>query len=89
MPLLILKQCSKFTKNCFLVQNAPPIEQEPGRLRRNDMWQPHAAGGARHGIGDGDGDGDGDVCAVLDAEHNHDVAGDQGVNTVCASLGTS
>lgn len=51
------------------------------------MWQLHAAGGARHGIVDGDGDGD--VCAVLDAEHNLDVAGDQGINTVCASLGTS
>lgn len=83
MFVLILKQYSNFMKNCFLVQDAPPTEQEPQRLRRNDMWQPHAAGGARHGIGDGA------VCAVLDAEHNLDAAGDQGLNTVCTSLGTS
>lgn len=77
MALLILKQYSKFTKNSFLVQNALPTEQESGRLRRNGDV---AAGGGRYGIGDAD------VCAVLDAEHNLDVAADQWVNTVCAHL---
>ena len=39
--------------------------------------------GGRHGISDGA------VCALRDAAHDLDVAGDPVVNTACAHLGTS